>query len=173
MKRLNDRVLLRSTVNNKLKGHFIDSAVFSSLLYGLEQCLFGPRDRSCLDGYFLRLAKRVMKFRFDHHLSYTEAEEQLGVKRPSIRLRCERLRWVGHVLRSEDSVLREVLEFVPAGGARGRGRPRRRYFDTIKLDIAETDIVIANKEQNRFWDELATVAADRCRWRSSVVEGGR
>ncbi len=173
VKFLNERVFARRSVSNKLKGHFINSAVFASLLYGLEQCSIGIRDRRCLDGYFLRLAKRVMHLRFDHHLSYLEAEEQLGVRRPSSRLTNERLRWVGHVLRSEDSVLREVLSFVPAGGARGRGRPRRRYFDTIKSDLVERNVTIVNKDQNLFWAELTVIAADRLEWRSTVVQGGR
>ena len=171
VKRLNDRVFARRSVGNKLKGHFIDSAVFSSLLYGLEQCSIGIRDRRCLDGFFLRLAKRVMHLRYDYHLSYVEAEEKLGIRRPSYRLMSERLSWVGHVLRSEDSVLREVLTFVPAGGARGRGRPRRRYYDTIRSDLLEYNITITNRDQNRFWEELAVIAADRDEWRSSVVKG--
>ena len=34
-----------------------------------------------------------------------EAERSLGVTRPSTRLQRERLRWTGHMLRSEDTVL--------------------------------------------------------------------
>ena len=155
----------------KAEGHSINSTVFSSLLYGLEHCSVGIRDRRCLDGFFLRLAKRVMHLRFDYHLSYAEAEEQLGVSRPSSRLASERLRWVGHALRSDDSVLREVLDFIPTGGARGRGRPRRRYFDTIRADLEERNVIIASRKQDRFWAELAVIAADRKEWRSIVVEG--
>ena len=114
-----------------------------------------------------------MHLRYDHHLSYAEAEEQLGVRRPSFRLTSERLRWVGHVMRSEDSVLREVLAFIPDGGKRGRGRPRRRYYDTIKSDFADRNIDIASKDQEQFWEELATIAVDRQEWRSRVVKGGR
>ena len=77
------------------------------------------------------------------------------------------------MLRSEDTVLREVLEFIPDGGARGRGRPRRRYFDTIKSDIADRNIDIANKEQQRFWAELAMIAVDRQQWRLRVAKVGR
>ena len=84
VKRLNERVFSRRSVSDKLKGHFVESAVFSSLLYGLEHCAMGIRDRRCLDGYYLRLAKRIMHMRFDYHLSYREAEERLGVCRPSI-----------------------------------------------------------------------------------------
>ena len=82
VKRLNKRVFSRRLVSDKLKGHFLESAVFSSLLYGLEHCAIGIRDQRCLDGYFLRLAKRIMHMRFDYHLSYAEAEERLGVARP-------------------------------------------------------------------------------------------
>ena len=58
------------------------------------------------------------------HLSYEEAEEKLGIKRLSVRLSQERHRRAGHMLRSEDDVLWEALEFIPDGGTRGRGRPR-------------------------------------------------
>ena len=133
----------------------------------------GIRDRRCLDGYFLRLAKRVLHLRFDYHLSYVEAEERLGVRRPSSRVSSDRLRWIGHVLRSEDLVLREVLQFVPVGGARGRGRPRRRFFDTLKMDLAERNVVVASRTQAQFWDELSVLAADRIEWRSAVVNWGR
>jgi hypothetical protein len=110
---------------------------------------------------------------FDYHLSYQEAEERLGVQRPSIRLRKERLSWVGHMLRSKDSVLREVLSFIPNGGARGRGRPRRRYYDTIKLDLVERNVIITSKKQDLFWEELLPIAADCDGWRSTVVLEGR
>ena len=52
VKRLNERVFARRSVTDKLKGHFIESAVFASLLYGLEHCAMGIRDRRCLDGDF-------------------------------------------------------------------------------------------------------------------------
>ena len=172
VKRLNDRVFKRRSVNNSLKGSFIESAVFASLLYGLEHCVFGVRERRCIDGYFLRLAKRVMHFPHDHHLSYVVAERLLGIQRPSSRLAMERLRWTGHMLHSEDSVLYEALIFIPAGGARGRGRPRRRYIDTIKLDLTDRSINI-DCAADQFWTELATMAADRLLWSKIVSQGRR
>lgn len=173
VKRLNDRVFCRRTVSDRLKGHFIDTAVFASLLYGLEHCAFSVRDQRCLDGFFLRLSKRVMHLRYDYHLSYLEAEERLGVSRPSHRLASERLRWTGHMLRSNDDVLYEVLMFTPEGGARGRGRPRLRYYDTIKADLAERNINLNARNQEEFWSALATKAADRQDWQNSVVNWRR
>ena len=118
----------------------MNSAVFSSLLYGLEHCAIGTRDRRRLDGYFLQLAKRVMQLRFDYHLSYEEAEKRLGVDRPSVQLAKNLLCWSGHALRSNETVLKEVLMFKSDEGARGRGRPRLRFYDTVKTDLLERDV---------------------------------
>ena len=123
----------------------------------------------CIDGYFLRLAKRVMHLPHDNHLSNVEAEERLGVVRPSFHLTRERLRWTGHALRSDDAVLREVLLFIPEGGARGRGRPQRRYIDTVKEDLAAKGIAVVARTQADFWHTLTTRAADRKNWRLTIV----
>ena len=48
------------------------------------------KDRRCLDGYFIRLEKRVLHLRYDYHLSYNESEERLGVEWPFTRLMRER-----------------------------------------------------------------------------------
>ena len=97
-----------------------------------------------------------------------EAANRLGVQRPSSRLIKERLRWIGHVLRSDDAVLREVIEFIPEGGAHGRGRPTRRY-DTIKVNLAACNIVVEARDQSNFWSALATKVADRVEWRKTAV----
>ena len=111
-----------------------------------------------------------MNLPHDFHLSYPEAEQRLGVIRSLRRLVQERLRWTGHVLRSEDVVLQEVLTFVPEGGARGRGRPRRRFYDTVKLDLAARDIFIDTRSQDDFWRSLAILAANRKNWRTITMK---
>ena len=169
VKRLNERVFRRRSISIRLKGRFLGSAVMASLLYGLQYCAAGKRDHRCLDGYFLRLAKRVMRLPHDFHLSYAVAEDRLGVNKPSDILAKERLRWTGHVMRSDDAILREVLTFVPEGGARGRGRPRRRFYDTIKEDLAARGITTNTQNQQAFWEYLSRFAEDRSTWRNNVV----
>ena len=173
IERLDRRVFSRRNVDTGLNGHFVDSAVFASLLCGLERCAFGPRDQRCLDGFFLGLARRVLHLPFDYHLSYVGAEQSLGVTRPSTRLRRERLRWTGHMLRSEDTVLYEALIFIPHGGARGRGGPRRRYYDTIGADLVGRNVILDHRGQEQFWAELALGASDRQAWNNTVVNGER
>ena len=170
VKRLNPRVFARKSVGGRLKGRFIASAVLASLLYGLKFCAFGKRDLRCLDGFYLRLVKRVMHLPHDFHLSYAEAEARSGVPRPSLHLTKDRLRWTGHALRSDEKVLTEVLLFVPEGGRRGRGRPRLRFYDTVKADLNARGIVVNARQQDQFWRIVANLAADRKKWRSDIVE---
>ena len=78
-------------------------------------------------------------------------------------------------LRSDDSVLTEVLIFVPEGGARGRGRPRRRFIDTIKTDLLARNINIIARDHVSFWSALADISHDRVAWRAvtcSIAVGG-
>ena len=168
VERLIKRVFRRRSVPARLKGKFLGSAVFASLLYGLEYCALGARDKRRLDGFFIRLAKRILHLNYDFHLSYEAAEEQLGVQRPSVLLARNRLRWAGHMLRSEDVVLREVLAYVPEGGHRLRGRPRLRFFDTIKADLAERTAMASKVSQDIFWELVADKAADRTGWQRLV-----
>ena len=170
VKRLGPRVFRRKAVGGHLKGRFVSSAVFASLLYGLQYCAFGKRDQRSIDGYYLRLVKRILHLPHDFHLSYVEAENRTGVRRPSLRLAEERLRWTGHALRSDDQILSEVLSFVPEGGQRGRGRPRLRFYDTVKADLKSRDIFIDAKRQEDFWPIVAARAADRVNWRTAVVD---
>ena len=64
------------------------------------------------------------------------------------------------MLRSEDEVLQEVLTFVPAGGARGSGRPRFRFYDNVKADLKAREHDIIAKTQEQFWEHVK-VLADR------------
>ena len=107
------------------------------------------------------------------NISNEEAQIRVDVERPSIHLSRESLRWTWHILRSEDRVLSEVLTFVPSGGKRGWGRPRVRFYDTIKADLKNRNIPIDTKKQSTFWDALTVWTKDRSCWRKEVVNARR
>ena len=53
-------------------------------------------------------------------------------------------------------------------GVGGRGRPRRRFYDTIKEDLSVRGIIINARDQAGFWLTLANTAEDRVAWRGIV-----
>ena len=76
-------------------------------------------------------------------------------------VRSQRLRWAGHVARMPaDSLLRRVLDGRPAG-RRPPGRPRLRWTDCVRSDLAL--LGIPNPDD---WMEMAL---DRQRWRTLVA----
>ena len=44
-----------------------------------------------------------------------------------------------------------------------------RFYDTIKADLREKNIVFEVRKQEDFWSALKNIAADRVMWRKSVV----
>ena len=96
----------------------------------------------------------------------------MGVKRPYRRLMRERLQRTGHMLQSEDAILYESLVFVPVGGARGRGRPRMRFYDTLNADLQARGVIVPARNQPLFWQQVAYIAANRSEWQK-IVSGRR
>jgi hypothetical protein len=74
-------------------------------------------------------------------------------------VKSRRIRWAGHVARmGEDRGVHRVLVGKPAG-KRLLGRPKRRWEDSIKIDLQEVG------GSRGDWMELAQ---DRDRWRALV-----
>ena len=74
-------------------------------------------------------------------------------------IKSRRLRWVGHVVRME--VGRSAFKILTGKptGKRPLGRPRRRWEDSIRMDLEEIGINAGN------WVDLAQ---DRNYWRALV-----
>ena len=73
-----------------------------------------------------------------------------------------RLRWLGHVLRMDDSrTARQATQWELKGYKRKPGRPRKNWVDVIKRDLKDMDLT---------WDEVETLANDKADWRQRVAQ---
>ena len=76
------------------------------------------------------------------------------------RVKLQRLRWLGHVVRmDEEAPARKVFETAPSGGSRRRGRPFLRWRDQVVENI--NTLGISN------WRQLAGRRSD---WRNLLYE---
>ena len=66
-----------------------------------------------------------------------------------------RLKWYGHVLRREDEYVGKRVMAMEVPGKRRRGRPKRRWLDSIGNDLSEREL---SRED----------AQDRARWRRLI-----
>jgi hypothetical protein len=167
-------ILFYPWVNAATKGYIIRQVVFPTLLYACETATLSIRDEKLLDGYFLRLCKIILRLPPAQHFSYSDAKRLFGCSRPSVVARKLRLRWFGHVCRSLDSNVTEIMTFQPAA-ARPRGRPRRRWKDIVARDLVDTGVLEAPPR----WtvghiDEILAAAAayaqDRSQWQKLIAD---
>ena len=65
-----------------------------------------------------------------------------------------RLKWYGHVLRREDEYVGNRAMVMEVPGKRRRGRPKRRWMDTIGNDLSEKDLSREDPQVRAKWRRL-------------------
>ena len=73
----------------------------------------------------------------------------------SMKVQESRLKWYGHVLRREYEYVGKRVMGMEVPGSRRRGRPKRRWMDTIGNDLSENEL---SREDTQ----------DRAKWRSLI-----
>ena len=72
--------------------------------------------------------------RFDH-VRNDDSRKRYGIASINEKLREARLRWYGHVLRSDIKSLAHIAYSLKVTGARPKGRPKQGWTDTLHIDL--------------------------------------
>ena len=62
-----------------------------------------------------------------------------------------RLRWYGHLRRKDDGYIGRRMLRMELPGKRKRGRPKRRFMDVVKEDMAEVEVTVEDTVDRRNW----------------------
>ena len=74
-------------------------------------------------------------------------------------IKCQRLRWLGHMWRlNNNRVVKKVFSAVSSGKKR-RGRPREKWFDSVQRDLQNLNI-----------KDWKSATMDKQKWRKTVNE---
>ena len=80
---------------------------------------------------------------------YIRGTAQVG--RVGEKTREARLRWYGHVRRKDDGYIGRRMLRMELPGKRKRGRPKRRFMDVVKEDMAEVEVTEEDTEDRSNW----------------------
>ena len=88
----------------------------------------------------------------------TVTAPRVGVNNLEEHLRQKRLRWFGHIVRTDEEVEKKKVLELKIKGQRKRGRPVKRWIDVVEEDMRKRGVV-----QQDAWD--------RDGWRKRAVQG--
>ena len=80
---------------------------------------------------------------------YIRGTAQVG--RFGEKIREAKLRWDGHVLRKDDEYIGRRMLRMELPGKRKRGRPKIRFLDVVKEDMAEVEVTDEDTEDRSNW----------------------
>ena len=135
----------------RVKGKVYRVAVRPAMLYGLETVALTKRQEAEMEVAELKMLRfslgvtRMDKIRNE----YIRTTAQVG--RFGEKTREARLRWYGHVLRKDDGYIGRRMLRMELPGKRKRGRPKRRFMDVVKEDMAEVEVTEEDIECRSNW----------------------
>ena len=80
---------------------------------------------------------------------YIRGTAQVG--RFEDKTREARLMWYGHVRRKDDGYIGRRMMRMELPGKRKRGKPKRRFMDVVKEDMAEVEVTEEDTEGRNNW----------------------
>ena len=135
----------------RVKGKVYRVAVRPAMLYGLETVALTNRQEADMEVAELKMLRfslgvtRMDKIRNE----YIRGTAQVG--RFGEKTREARLRWYGHILRKDDGYIGRRMLGMELPGKRKRGRPKRRFMDVVKEDMAEVEVTEEDTEDRSNW----------------------
>lgn len=146
-------------ISNKTKIKLFNSNIMSILLYGVETWTEETKAIQKLQVYINKSLRNILKIFWPNKISNVELWSKTNQKPVKQILKERKWRWIGHILRREDTnVTKQILNFTPPGKRR-KGRPKETWKRGIKKDMENI---------NRTWNEIKTIAKDRKGWKEIV-----
>ena len=132
-------LLVNRNIPLKSRGRVYDACIRPVLLYGAESWGLTQRMEEVLRGCDRRMLRYMAGVKWMDGVSSAEVAERCGVRETGVVLRAKRLRWFGHIKRSQaDGALDRAMS-VEVDGRRPRGRPRKTWRKCVDEDLAMVD----------------------------------
>ena len=166
---LYNTILVKKEVSLATKLTCYRSLFVPTLTYGHEAWTLTKERGDRLKSLEMKFVRPACGFTLRDEKRNTELRDMLGVTAPLV-LRIERsqLRWLGHVMRMEESRLPKQILFANFSGRRPPGGPRKRFLDAqkellrrLKLTFDDAQRILSREDARPKWSELCNTLPPR------------
>ena len=160
--KLSNKVFVNKDIKLSTKLIVYKAMVVPCLLYAAE-CWNSYRTHiKQLENFHQRALRRILNIKWEDRITNNCVLDQASTTSIEAQVIEAHLRWIGHIIRMPDHRLPKQLLYGELPFIRSAGGQKKRFKDTIRLDLAACHL-----QQNSF--EL--LAQERATWRSEVKKG--
>lgn len=159
MGRLNRHLWRKPNISRTTKLRIFNALVGSVMLYGAETWQASAATLKAIDVFQSKSLRRIEGLRWFDFVSNEKLLQLTKQSRFSTQAAERTLRWFGHLLRMPPHIpAKTIHDFDPvkAGWKRPRGRPKKRWSDSLSEFLAMANIRLS---------DVQTLAMDRSGWR--------
>lgn len=156
---INDKKIPR-----KLKVKLYNTVIRPVLLYGAEVWTMGRKEEKILETTEMRMLRRIKGVTLRDRERSADIRRELRVSDINEKVREIRMRWYGHVRRRNEGHPARMAMESEVPGKRPRGRPRKRWRDNVREDMAHFGVRPEEALDRTTW-KGKTRAADPARRR--------
>ena len=148
-------ILCDRRISLRVKGKVYKTVVRPAMMYGAETWAVKKAQEKKLDVAEMRMLRWMSGVTKLDRIRNERIRGTTKVGEISKKVQESRLKWYGHVLRREEEYVGKRVMAMEVPGKRRRGRPKRRWMDTIGNDLSEKEL---SREDTQ----------DRAKWRSLI-----
>nr|CDJ93072.1 RNA-directed DNA polymerase (reverse transcriptase) domain containing protein [Haemonchus contortus] len=153
-----NQVLCDRRCSRTLKGKVYRAVVRPTMLYSSECWPVSKAHERQLHSAEMRMLRWTCGWTRLDRIRNEAVRTVMQIAPVQLKMREQRLRWFGHVLRRPQShPIRKAMEFE-AQDKRPRGAPKKRWRDVIKKDLAEAKVTAEDAVNRMKWRRLIRTA---------------
>ena len=121
----------------RVKGKVYSSVVRPAMVHGLETIAVTKKQVEEMEVAEMKMLRFAMGVTRKDKIRNEYIRSTVKVERLGMKMREDRLRWHGHVMRRDQEYVGRRMMEMELPGKRKRGRPKRRFLDLVKEDMGE------------------------------------
>ncbi|KAI5749413.1 hypothetical protein M8J76_007135 [Diaphorina citri] len=124
--------IMKGNLSVKLKGQVLQTCIFPTLIYGCQAWAMTKAHQRKLACAQNKIMRSILGIKLEQKIRTKDIEKRLAVKRVENIAAELKLKWAGHMMRTQDNRWsKAITEWIPRDRKRNRGRQKKRWKDEI------------------------------------------